>query len=289
MQTLHTARTIGKWTGDAAVFVTGDVTPCARRVLAGLATVIDVSTSPWVGVAVGPNADGPQTTTHYAKLQLFSDPQFRKYSRILYLDADIAVRTPLAGLLAQAPARPGAALALDVYQHDRLYRELSVPPAALPAAFRAAHADRPGVHQTNVMWIYVDQLPAPDAMGQRLREYLQCCGHLINKYYEQGLLLFAFYNNTVMFHGLVLLRMCRCHSHAVRSAPTYPCQLSFGPDAVAAHANVVAALDHQFHFRLAWHPRVGRFANFARVFAAAAGPQPHCFQAAIALGRPALR
>ncbi len=257
VQTLHTAGRVGGWDGDTAVFVTDDVSPCARRALAAIATfVIDISQSPWVGMPLGLST--ATTTTHYAKLQLFTDTRFRAYDRILYLDADITVRAPLGDLLQYAPEDPRAAVALDVYGQDSLYRELSVPASTLSKAFQNAHPNRPFVHQTNIMWIYMDQLPPPREMKQLFRSYLLCCGHQINRYFEQGLVLFALYNRTV----------------------------SFASNPAIAHRRVVTTLEHQFHFRLAWHPVAARFAAFATTYAEATADTAQCFVPSVAFGRP---
>ena len=283
VQTLVTATREGEWTGEMTVFVTADVEPCARKFLASLgAAVIEINEGEWVGRSIGgkevwnmhqpdhsssvvPTSSVPpqpsrmapaNTSTHYAKLALFTDARFRAYSRILFLDADIAVRRPLRILLSRAPREEHIPLALDVYAHDKLYREIRVPLNSLPQAFRINHPNRDGVHQTNVMLIFPQRLPSPERMREKLSFYLDHYGNLINRYYEQGLILFVFYNNTG----------------------------SFGPTMSAAHNLVISTLEHQFHFRLAWSPMVASFPVFLGMFSQAAAGRDSCFQPTVSLG-----
>lgn len=107
VQLLATAKDTGHWPGDMAVIVTPDVKPCARRIFESmgvhvcllngktktdLAQVIN-ATSKWVDRPfTGVTGESLKTTTHYAKLDMFTDPWYRQYSKIVYSDADIKVR-----------------------------------------------------------------------------------------------------------------------------------------------------------------------------------------------------
>jgi hypothetical protein len=154
--------------------------------------VINISDQ-WVGKRY-PTHAGPAswiTTVHFGKLDLLTQPFFRRFARILYADSDMKVRQPLFPLLEAVHGSPAAFV--RVRNPDAtLYREAHLP---VPADVQARFRDRRRVHSTRLMVFNTQMLGSPAEMAASLTDILTTVGSTFNKMYEQGVLQLLFYDS----------------------------------------------------------------------------------------------
>lgn len=122
----------------------------------------------------GSRIHGKGPSLQYEKLQLLTAPLFRKYERLLFLDADGIVQHPLEPLLKVALPH-GQPIALATWWGRSLFEtELNLwrLPSKKVDSLRKEHPDRDLVGST--AWMIVDpaQLPSANSMGDDIRKLL---------------------------------------------------------------------------------------------------------------------
>ena len=191
MNLLHSARTVGGWTGDLGVLVDDSLPPCARRIFEGMGVHVFNLSRDWVGLAY-PCPDQQKTTTvHFGKLGLLTEQRYRAWRTLLYVDSDMEVVAPLADLLGRLPVEAPAAFVRVGNPSEHFYRESGRP---VPAALQRRFPDRNRVHSTRVMAFQTRQLPSTDALHRTLLSLIQEALCYFDQMFEQGLLQLLFYS-----------------------------------------------------------------------------------------------
>ncbi|EDQ89078.1 uncharacterized protein MONBRDRAFT_25658 [Monosiga brevicollis MX1] len=183
---LHSARVNG-WTGELMVIVDASVPRCARDILTHIgATVVPLSKQ-WVGMRYGSNK---QTTVHFGKLDLLTDPLFRRFDDILYMDADMQAVTNPEAILALAPTQPAAFVRVG-NPEVRFYRESA---KSVPLELQQRFPDRARVYSTRLMLFHTRLLPDVATMQSTVHELLVSATDYFDAMFEQGLLQLLFYD-----------------------------------------------------------------------------------------------
>lgn len=124
--------------------------------------------------AGGSNVHGKGPSLQYEKLQLFTAPLFRKYQRLLFLDADGIVQHPVDPLL-RAPLPHGQPIALATWWGRSLFEtELNMWRVSSKHidSIRKEYPDRDLVGSTAWMIIDPQQLPSSKSLGDDIRKLL---------------------------------------------------------------------------------------------------------------------
>ena len=241
---LESARTHGAWHQELAVLVTDDVPSCARHVFEGMNVhVINISDQ-WVGKRY-PTHAGPAdwiTTVHFGKLDILTQPYFRRFARIVYADSDMKVRQPLLQLLEAVDNAPAAYVRVGNAEAT-LYREAHTPVAK---DIQTRFPDRQKVHSTRLMVFNTRLLSSPAEMAVTLTKLLTTVGSTFNKMYEQGVLQLLFYTS-------------------LADLPA---------------ADVALLLEHYYSSALPWDPKHRSFGKFALWFEAQTHAST-CFRQAV--------
>lgn len=207
VQLLESVRGAGRWGGPLLVLVpTGSGTiPLPDSSVARLhelnASLLEVAPE----AAGGSNIRGAGSATQYAKVQLLTDPDFRKYDSILYLDADGVVGAPLEPLIKLA-IPDGRVVALPTWpttavKHDGLFaREIdfSTLTPQLADDLRSTYPDRSLVGITAWFMLKPTRLPEPEAMRQTVDKALDRWRAAF-RFNDQGLWNVLFYHTAAFF------------------------------------------------------------------------------------------
>lgn len=192
---LSSAKSSGAFHGDLAVIVTEDVTPCMRTALRALGAAVHPASSDWVGRTY-PTHDQQhsrgQTTVHFAKLALVTDPIFRAYDTVLYADSDMAARAPLSVFFAALPVTAPVSFVRVGDRTATLYREAG---GSVPVAVQQAFPDRPRVHSTRLIAVRPALLPSVADITARATTLLNTHLAYFEANFEQGLLQLLFYSD----------------------------------------------------------------------------------------------
>eukprot|EP00746_Dinoflagellata_sp_MGD_P020342 gnl/MRDRNA2_/MRDRNA2_147382_c0_seq1.p1 gnl/MRDRNA2_/MRDRNA2_147382_c0~~gnl/MRDRNA2_/MRDRNA2_147382_c0_seq1.p1 ORF type:complete len:315 (+),score=37.56 gnl/MRDRNA2_/MRDRNA2_147382_c0_seq1:115-1059(+) len=122
----------------------------------------------------GVNIHGKGPSLQYEKLQLFTAPVFRKYERLIFLDADGIVQQPLAPLL-KVSLPHGQPVALATWWGQSLFStELNFwrVPSKKVDSIHKDHPDRDLVGSTAWMIIDTAHLPSEKELGDGIRRLL---------------------------------------------------------------------------------------------------------------------
>lgn len=124
--------------------------------------------------AGGSSVHGKGPSLQYEKLQLFTAPLFRKYERLLFLDADGIVQHPVVPFL-KTPLPDGQPVALATWWGRSLFEtELNLWrfPDKKVAALQKEHPDRDLVGSTAWMIIDTAQLPSEKELSDGIHTLL---------------------------------------------------------------------------------------------------------------------
>jgi len=204
---VESVRGAGRWGGPVVVLVpTGPGSiPLPAASAAKLrelrASLVEVPPE----AAGGAHVRGAGSAAQYAKVALLVDAPFRRYTAILYLDADGTVGAPLEPLI-RVPMPSGRSVALPtwpsaVIKHDSFYaREIDFGALDSDAAerLRAACPDRTLVGITAWFLIKPQQLPPPPAMREQVNAALESWRAAF-RFNDQGLWNVLFYNTSAFF------------------------------------------------------------------------------------------
>lgn len=192
-----------------AVLVTPDVNPCMRRLLQTRlnATIIDTAATGWVNRTYG----GPRrvTTVHFAKLALLTEPFFRQFRTVVYVDSDMLFREPLQRLVNQTQLADPRAVAFVRVSNPlmTLYREARLP---LPESIMHEFPDTPYVFSTRIILLSPQMLESTEEYRQRIEHYLARCA-IGDGFFGHR---FGFFSPTVITSFYLGHSLSLSHTHA---------------------------------------------------------------------------